>query len=323
MSETLDATALSRFPLKRRKEWTMALDVYQFGGYTGSYAGDCCVIGSGSSFVMIDLGMNKKRQSTCVAGTQATRAMQVVENATDLDVIVTHFHKDHTNGGKSWPALKKLNACVHYGPAIAEPGISASTAMTDVLGNRAKKYDHSQNGTMAVEKNFGEWKLQVYLITPDIAYAPAAEENYASLGVLIELYKGEDNPVNILSLGDMTLETGDAAVRAVLSERGFGKGSRVIRSVKLSHHGSENNLLPVLDDVVSDACTVLISGYTLTAVTGLLAKLRRWQPKRTCMLFDERGKQEIAGQLDSGTVGGKALIAANVEILTDFHVALN
>jgi DNA-binding CsgD family transcriptional regulator len=143
------------------------------------------------------------------------------------------------------------------------------------------------------------------------------------LGARARSYKGQDNPVNILSLGDMTPQTGDDAVRTVLRERGFGPGRRLIKSVKLSHHGSESNLLPVLDDVVSQECTVLISGYTMTALDSLLSKLKQWQPKKTYMLFDARGEQEIQGQLDPGTEGGKALKAANVEMLTDFHVPLS
>jgi len=301
----------------------MALNVYQFGGYTGSYAGDCCVIGSGNSWLMIDLGMNKASTSTNVAGTQTTRGLDRVAGATDLDVIVTHFHKDHINDGNTWKKLCSLNACVHHGQAMNESSYSPYAAMQDTLGQMTRKYNRSQNGTMAVEKNFGEWKLQAYLIVPDLTKAPSdQDENHASLGVLIELYKGHDNPVNILSLGDMSVQTGDAAVRTVLKERGFGPGRRVIKSVKLSHHGSEKNLLPVLDEVISRDCTVLISGYTLTALTSLAGRLNSWQPKQAFMLFDERGKQEIQGQLDPSTEGGRILREAGVQVMEDFHVSL-
>ncbi len=300
----------------------MPLDIYQLGGYTGSYAGDCFVIGDGKSFLMIDLGMNMNSSSTAWSGTQNQKAMDLVRGATDLDVIVTHCHQDHVNSHKSWKDLAELNAVVHYGPSIDPAGYAP---MSKVQKLRSHRYAHSHSGSLCVEKNFGDWKLQCFLIVPDVRLAPKrGDENHASMGVLLELSKQGSDPVNILSLGDMSVETGEPAVREVLRQRGYlaKKKPTPLTSVKLSHHGSEDNLLPVLNDVVTEGCTVVISGYTLTALSKLAAKLEEWKPKQTFMLFDKRGWQDASPNIGETTMQWAVLNRAGIQVITDFHVSL-
>jgi beta-lactamase superfamily II metal-dependent hydrolase len=298
----------------------MAINIWHFGGYTGSYAGDCCVIGNDGHFLMIDLGRNQGQTSLKPAGTQATKAIKKVGTGkADIDVIVTHFHNDHINGGGSWAQLAKQGARLHYGAAAVEKG--HEDIVRDHFGNAATLYTSAQNGDQIINKDIGGWQLAVWVIVPTFAGMQSLDENDASLGVLIELTKANQNTVRILSVGDMTERAGNAALAKVLKDRGYGNGGNKVTSVKLSHHGSESNLLSALDDVIGGDTTVLISGYTMTATSTLANKLKNWKPKRVRMLFDTAGLREFNAM---GPANMKLLQEATVDfqILEDFWVEL-
>lgn len=299
----------------------MSIDIFQYGGYTGSYAGDCSVIGADETYVMIDLGRNLGVTSTRPAGEQAKKGLSQVKMARELDVIITHFHADHVNDGNYWPQLKSCKATVHYGEAVESSPKVVQDQMEGMLGGAAIKYEPIHNGKLILVRQINNWKLEAFLIVPDLKGMSNLTDNDASLGVLIELSNLDGGQVNILTIGDMTPRAGNDAVAKVLEAQGYGSNKK-ITSVKLSHHGSEKNFLPVLDNVITTDTTVLISGYTLTAVGTLTAKLNEWSPKQTFMLFDPAGYQDFKTNFPDGSALLKKLTDAGVRFLTDFHVPL-
>jgi hypothetical protein len=303
------------------KAITMAIDVRQFGGYTGSYAGDCCVIGNDGHYLMIDLGRDQGGTSLKPKGTQAAKGTKIIGTGkAEIDVIVTHFHADHIDNGWSWAQLQKQGAKIHHGAAVDSSHVDN---LRRVFGNAATQYTPEQNGTQIFNKAIGGWQVAAWVIVPTFAqFTTSLDENDASLGALIELTDGNQD-ISILTVGDMTPRAGDAAITAVLQARGYdtGNGGKKIKCVKLSHHGSENNLLPALDHVIGNDTTVLISGYTMTQTPPLVAKLKKWAPKRVCMLLDKAGKSEFDACLQ-GSASLKSLQSANIEFLEDFWVPL-
>lgn len=299
----------------------MAIDIYQFGGYTGSYAGDCSVIGANGHFLMIDLGRNSAKTPLRPRGTQSEKGFGKVAGANGLNVVVTHFHADHINDGNSWQSLANLGARIHYGAPATPSGTTAEQAMLNAIGAGATQYSPAQNGQRIVAQNIGGWTLEAYVIVPNFVNVNAPEENDASLGVLIELNAPNHNPVSILTLGDMSPAAGDTPVAAVLNQRGYGP-NRHVTSVKLSHHGSANNFLPALNNVIGQNTTVLISGYTLTETRLLIQMLGQWRPKQTFMLFDPAGKSDFDANFYKGSELLRGLERAGVQFVEDFHVTL-
>ena len=286
----------------------MPVDIFQYGGYTKNYAGDCCVIGHGAELLMIDLGRDQNETSQKPKGTQATQGYKAVNvKNVKLDVIVTHFHSDHVNRNesKNWRKFVKLNAIVHHG-ATVEEGLSSN--LKQAFDHNTKQYSPLDNGSLIVTKTIGEWSLNAFVIVPNLKNIHSPTENDASLGVLIEL-SGFDKFYSFLTLGDMTIKGGDDAVTKVLKERGYigNDGIKNLTYVKLSHHGSENNFLPVLDQVIDKNSTILISGYTMTKTDLLKDKLEQWAPKKTLMLFDQAGWVEFELSLPKNSPGRKAL----------------
>ncbi len=298
----------------------MPIEITQYGGYTGSYAGDCCVIGEKNNVFMIDLGRNLNATSTRQAGTQAKRAMSQIATNCDLDLLLTHFHADHINDGNYWNELTKRKAKVHHGEAATPAGSQVKQTMQKAIGANATQYAPYQNGKLAVIKKLSNWQIEVFLIVPDFAQFNNLDENDASLGAIIELTSDSSERINILTIGDMSPRAGDAAVASALNLLGYGPGGKQMTSVKLSHHGSESNFLPVLDGVINAGTTVLISGYTMTGTGTLVKKLALWKPKKTVMLFDPAGKQEFDANFPIGSQLLKGLVDAGVQFMPDFYV---
>ena len=76
----------------------MGLEITQFGGGYGSFAGDSCVVtftnGSECKHIMIDLGIPS--QYGCAIDYMQRGRWEL------WGIVFTHFHRDHTGEAKSF-----------------------------------------------------------------------------------------------------------------------------------------------------------------------------------------------------------------------------
>ncbi|MEZ4313345.1 MAG: MBL fold metallo-hydrolase [Polyangiaceae bacterium] len=117
-------------PAKRAKAAAaQRLTYIQYGGFTGSYAGDCGVIFDAnegdvkSTVLMIDCGREN----------QALRAQARIRRARDLHVIVTHLHADHVNAGVFWGGLQADNVTVYHGGCHGAPARANFAALQRIV----------------------------------------------------------------------------------------------------------------------------------------------------------------------------------------------
>lgn len=260
----------------------------QFGGFTGSYAGDCAVINVDQThFCVIDAGRGSQGDNgvEAVCGKRPTRDHRVVSPAipASLTLVASHFHDDHIARGNNWKIYRRLKAMFHCGAAATQGGQAARQAAANILPIG----DVTRTPKIVFTGAGGDGFLaMVTSIAPHFKNtAPNLDENDASLASVIQVLHGTTLLWSCLSLGDMTPRSGNSSVTKLVQALQF-KPKAGFDCVKLSHHGSSANFLPVVDGLISPATLILISGYTLKDTDKLITKLKQWKTTDCRMLFD-------------------------------------
>jgi hypothetical protein len=296
----------------------MPVTFIQYGGFLGSHAGDCAILkvatnNGGYCRYIFDLGGRET-----IAANTYTAAPWLLESIVDgklvngqftdkaiktfgknhpndtFIVFISHFHDDHIarhNAGNIWPALLQLKAHIYYGDAITKVGKEAVDELKTTYAAHEDMLHYLQDGCAPLftftSTSSGEKTVSVEIryIKPDPPEA-TLDENDVSLGLLIEALIGTTKWC-LLSLGDMTADAGNAKVEAMLNARNIGKANNVyLDVVKLAHHGSENNLLPILDSTVNEKTVLLSSGYSQTSFEKLRDKVKNvWKSSEKYFLF--------------------------------------
>jgi hypothetical protein len=229
------------------------VEIYQFGGSDGSYAGDCCLIrvdGAPPSWLMIDLGTSTNADDFGKTQFQRAEAVRSRRPAGDLTLVVTHWHADHIGGDRHDEYLRRL-----------KPAVRVATLHAADLGGRPEvlRAESDKNGHLLFDKTTGDYRITIRLIYPDflaVAKKPKPDENQCSLGALLTVFRGTEPQFSFLTMGDMDPINEEQVIAAV--------GKTPIDVLKFPHHGSKSNYFPRLFPAILDrrATHVIISGYT-------------------------------------------------------------
>ena len=128
--------------------------------------GDCCLITSGKTSIMIDSGTSDNAGYT----TSSVEAMLRYKNVKKIDAaIVTHYHADHTNvmetllkDGK----IRKLVLPKYYKPTESEAEITKDKLIKAALSSNAEII-YAKGGT---KMNFGDGKTIEFLLPENNMY---------------------------------------------------------------------------------------------------------------------------------------------------------
>jgi hypothetical protein len=258
----------------------MAFEMTQFGGYKSSTAGDCALVSLGDWHVFVDLGKGANKAQTRWALEEWRDRTQSRANF-QTSVVITHPHGDHTGDPPAWNELSQ--AKLYFNAAHANASLLQELCQT--FPNRTQVVRNGHELSPPVK--LGPLTCYFTIILPN---GPTKDENDTSMGVLVEvLHESSDTPkFACLSLGDMTPSCADNAVASVLESHGYLGGPNQLTVVKLAHHGSEKNLLPVLGRVITAETRLVISGYTMIGTETLRSTLQQWAPKACIFLFAEQ-----------------------------------
>lgn len=271
----------------------MPIVIKQFGGGEGSYAGDCCLISADEWFCLIDLGFTNTRQN--LDALRELKTLTGLRGRSAVNLVLTHFHKDHYGDMKAWSQLQDLKAHLFH---FNSTNVQAQQAILKYFEDRRTLVESwsELGGTARVKQGTDGFTrhglgFSLSIIPPD-ALKPKLDENDMSMGALFEVYANRTQILTFLTLGDMTPNSANASVADYLRTYGFYQG-RKLDLIKLAHHGSEKNLLPVLRDVITPNHTrLIISGYTMTDTRDLCDLLTEAQPKECVLLFENESSRQ-------------------------------
>ena len=295
----------------------MPLTVKQFGGGEGSYAGDCALILADDWACLVDLGRAGSRQNEVPVSEVLSLAK--LRAKLDLNVVITHFHADHMANQQSWSKLREARL-FHFDSQKPE-------VMKTVAGyfKEAVKIDcwreiegKTAGLVSAVQGESPRGLSYRMTIIPPEADHDKLDENDMSMGVLLEVGYQRAQKLTFLSLGDMTPKSASLSVEDCLRTYGFYEG-RPLDLIKLAHHGSENNLLPLLWDVIKPGHTrLIISGYTMTDTGKLCKLLEQTRPLSCTVLFEDQSSAEKF----KITAALKKVLVAGAKLAKDYVVTI-
>ena len=271
----------------------MPITFTQFGGYTGSHSGDCAVLSVDSQkYCVIDAGHHAQGRngirSVCGLWPKKDFTVQGLKDRNipeELVLVISHFHDDHIAQDKAWQTYKRLNATLYCGQTADRKGdesyqkaLQKFANLTIVNQPRLVFSAHSEEGFDVTVRSVGS----------ELDGLENPTENDACLGSVIQISKDDELVWSCLSLGDMTPRAGDQRISDLCDELGFQPNAGLgFDCVKLSHHGSSNNLLSVLDRSIKNNTVVLISGYSGMGPETVIKRLKKWKPKESYLLFDK------------------------------------
>jgi hypothetical protein len=186
-----------------------------------------------------------------------------VKNAiqkTELHVLVTHFHSDHTAGGVG----KLLNrfgqvfkgAKLHFGPRVTKTTSSSYKAVMEAFPiGKNEAREMQPTGVTSYETELTpQIKLRVDVLCPSLESAQGKDENYASLGAHFQLLRGDQCLFSFLTLGDMDPKNKELCnlVSGVTGP---------VDVLKFPHHGSDSNYFEQFKSLISKKTVVLLSGF--------------------------------------------------------------
>lgn len=183
----------------------------QMGGYFGSNAGDCGVIIIGDLRILIDLGGRLKihnetnqpakyffsrllgiEEFTDRSAKIAAKKFREKTPASEMIVLISHFHEDHVAKGDLWSLLEYLGATVYHGDAIAAEGQAHKATLYSNVNNDRLHEVAVGFDPLIRHVNFtghASVQIEVYFIVPE-PIPGAVDDNHASLGFLIEITVG-------------------------------------------------------------------------------------------------------------------------------------
>ena len=248
----------------------MALKICQIGGYKGSTAGDCAYIEYDESatqkkYILIDLGRDRMLSKVPREWQQAGAIERV---------ILTHMHSDHIGGASpianQLAKKKPTNKAVHFVlPKVTHSSARATDAFNNLLRNelpRLNRLNEARMTDLIRVNTTPNLTCTIDIIRPSNT-DESAEENNNSLGELITVTDTSNNIWRMLSLGDMTPNSGEEAVRAMLTNHLGPSAQQNLDVIKLAHHGSENNIMHSIRPYISGETEVVISGHSGSALT--------------------------------------------------------
>jgi len=239
----------------------------QFGGYWGSYAGDCALITTPAQQLVVDVGridtFKRLRQSI---GRQ------------ELRTLFTHLHTDHVgDAANHWNHLR--SSVQVYRPRHTTQ-LPIATDLETFFGSVIIPLEAT--GELLTEDLGGGAAWSVKGIVPTPTDEPK-DENQFSLGEILTLQSEDALVYAILSLGDMTPDLASQPVVDALRET---IGDAKLGVVKLAHHGSGNNIFEAIWPWIDRNTVVASSGYSGTETRQLIAFTRAARPKGLLFLFD-------------------------------------
>jgi hypothetical protein len=327
------------------------LRIVQFGGATGSTAGDAALISLKGSRrrMVIDVGNEPHQTGSLInllkqvkhvdprssSESQADTADESSDNdsdgnnlkpeeATKQIIFITHWHQDHAGSAPLWNPLKENIATylrdknakeqqlpmLIYGQREATKNYAELAKEMPNWQINSEKMGQEQKTT---EKIFA-WKtgkqgktkgeatsnelrvkllVKAYAILPPVIHLKEKAQNTESLGVLtiVENIDSRERLFTMVSLGDMESETkikNNPVAKVVKDVQDKYCENVPVDVVKISHHGSANNLHVIPEGLITSDTTVIISGYTGTEANKLINKIQEWKPKNLIVLFQNK-----------------------------------
>lgn len=256
----------------------MGLKITQFGGGWGNKAGDCCLLTYGKEMdrhTLIDLGQPDSKRNLQSLGIERYHELE--------NVIFTHLHQDHIGSTKQWQEVVKRSKKIF---------LPSKTTLTEKL-KEIKDYaeltktivfpDEQDSYVLSLDNVDDDLNVTIKFIIPDpkkfkiLTYAEAADperedriENEKSLGCLITVKDKKNKKWQMLTLGDMEAHSANDRILSLFND----EDKLFVKVIKLPHHGSKNNSMPIIKELMKQGnITVISSGFTeATSAPDLLEK---------------------------------------------------
>lgn len=195
--------------------------------------GQCVVVSSGKSTVLIDCGSTSGKN----AGDIATRYIQS-HGCSHIDLLIlTHFHADHANGVKEVLERNLVSAVV-----LPDPSTDHNALAEEIIALASDKGIAIIEVTENLSVSFADASLRLY--------APLGKENENERGLSILC---SENGFDALITGDMSADM----ERQLIAAASFPD----IELLIVGHHGSKNATSDELLDTVKPEAAVISVGY--------------------------------------------------------------
>jgi hypothetical protein len=332
----------------------------QYGGGTGSNAGDAAVLTLRKSrrLFSLDFGGTKGQQASADTRRSAARTAAPEDtDESDFESEVEHQGKGRDVGDNTHPHSDHIGEQTLKTVEVFDRfwvGASYPKFLTKVISKNQKKAQKAEEDGEEPEQNQVEqisengevlfsWvskqgkikrldnpKLRVSTraILPDISKLPESDtdQNKRSTGALVSVDmvgKKTERVFTMLTLGDMTPKEGQAAVEEVWRDK---DGSQVVDVIKMAHHGSDQNIAATPESVVTAGVTqLIISGYTMKSTATLIQFIRNTKPKKVLILFNDSEHAKAFNKLGTAAnlYAAAKDLGVEVEVAKDYVMAVN
>jgi hypothetical protein len=264
--------------------------IVQFGGGTGSDAGDAAVISARKSRKMISIDRGRDNESKKVY--QYTKQKQFIQKERkkkeEIDSQTSEFEFDSSDSESDTSDSKKTtgnkdhfignithNHADHIGLELEKEDFDIlyhGESDPGKVSKKTKKQKLKKTGEKIFAWRTREGKIkrsseeQIYLagkaLVPRQENTKDSDENSKSTGALITVDRGtggkeKTRVFTMLTLGDATPNALAQEVDELIKNDGHP-----INLVKMAHHGSQDNILTMPPQHTNDDMIVILSGYT-------------------------------------------------------------